>query len=49
MRISANLFRTDLVFGAIAIVVAISVALFGAVVLLEAITIPWYRAARRAR
>ena len=49
MRTSANLFRTDLVFGAIAIVVAISVALFAAVVLLEAVSIPWYRAARRAR
>lgn len=48
MRISANLFRTDLVFGAIGIVVALSVAMFAVVVIAEAMTIPWYRAARRA-
>jgi ABC-type nitrate/sulfonate/bicarbonate transport system permease component len=49
MRISANLFRTDLVFAAIGIVVFMSVAMFAVVVFLEAITIPWYRASRRAR
>ena len=46
MRTSANLFRTDLVFGAVAIVVVISVALFLLIVALEAVTIPWHTAAR---
>jgi len=46
MRTSANLFRTDLVFGAVAIVVVISVALFLLIVALEAVTIPWHKAAR---
>jgi ABC-type nitrate/sulfonate/bicarbonate transport system permease component len=48
MRTSANLFRTDLVFGAVAIVVAISVALFLVIVAIEAMTIPWHKAARAA-
>ena len=47
MQLSQNAFRTDLVFGAVLLTAALSVALFAAVVLVERLTIPWYAAARR--
>jgi len=46
---SQKVFRVDLVFGAVAIVLAISVALFVGVGLLERLVIPWAGAARRSR
>lgn len=45
---SQKVFRVDLVFGAVAIVLAISVALFVGVGLLERLVIPWAGAARRS-
>ncbi len=46
---SQKVFRLDLVFGAVAIVLAISVALFLGVGLVERLVIPWAGAARRSR
>ncbi len=46
---SSKAFRVDLVFGAVLIVVLISVAAFGAVVALERLLVPWAGQARRAR
>jgi ABC-type nitrate/sulfonate/bicarbonate transport system permease component len=49
MQLSQNAFRTDLVFGAILLSAALSVALFGLVAAAERLVIPWYRASRAAR
>jgi ABC-type nitrate/sulfonate/bicarbonate transport system permease component len=49
MQLSQNAFRTDLVFGAILLSAALSVALFGLVAAAERLAIPWYRASRAAR
>ena len=46
---SQKVFRVDLVFGAVAIVLGISVALFVGVGLLERLVIPWAGPARRSR
>lgn len=46
MQLSQNAFRTDLVFAAIVVTAALSVALFAAVGLAERAVIPWYRASR---
>ena len=43
MQLSQNAFRTDLVFAA----VLLSVALFASVRIAERLTIPWYAASRR--
>jgi ABC-type nitrate/sulfonate/bicarbonate transport system permease component len=48
MQTSQRAFRTDLVFGAVAIVAALSVGLFGLVGLAERIVVPWRATARRA-
>jgi ABC-type nitrate/sulfonate/bicarbonate transport system permease component len=47
MQLSQNAFRTDLVFAAILLAAALSVALFGLVTIAERLAIPWYRASRR--
>jgi ABC-type nitrate/sulfonate/bicarbonate transport system permease component len=47
MQISKNVFRTDLVFGAILITSVLSISLFTLVTLSARLTIPWYYAARR--
>ena len=47
MILSKNLFRTDLVFGAILITAVLTLSLWLLVGLAERLTIPWYRAARR--
>ena len=44
MQLSQRSFRTDLVFAAILLTAALSVALYGAVVAAERATIPWWRA-----
>jgi ABC-type nitrate/sulfonate/bicarbonate transport system permease component len=49
MQLSQNAFRTDLVFAAILLASVLSVALFGLVVVLERLVIPWYSASRPAR
>jgi ABC-type nitrate/sulfonate/bicarbonate transport system permease component len=49
MQLSQNAFRTDLVFAAILLAAVLSVALFGLVVVLERLVIPWYSASRTAR
>jgi ABC-type nitrate/sulfonate/bicarbonate transport system permease component len=49
MVLSQRSFRTDLVFGAILLTAALSVALFALVVAVERAVIPWYRASRGAR
>jgi ABC-type nitrate/sulfonate/bicarbonate transport system permease component len=49
MQLSQRSFRTDLVFGAILLTAALSVALFGAVAAAERAFIPWYAASRRVR
>ena len=49
MQLSQNAFRTDLVFGAILLSAALSVALFGLVRVAERLVIPWYGASRAAR
>jgi len=49
MQLSQNAFRTDLVFAAILLAAVLSVALFGLVVLLERLVIPWYSASRTGR
>jgi ABC-type nitrate/sulfonate/bicarbonate transport system permease component len=46
MSQSKSAFRTDLVFGAIAISALVSIALFLLVALLSRIVMPWYHAAR---
>ena len=46
---SQKAFRIDLVFGAVLIVLVVSVIAFGAVVALERAAIPWASAARRER
>jgi ABC-type nitrate/sulfonate/bicarbonate transport system permease component len=49
MQLSQNAFRTDLVFGAILLSAALSVALFGLVRVTERLVIPWYGASRTVR
>jgi ABC-type nitrate/sulfonate/bicarbonate transport system permease component len=49
MVLSQRSFRTDLVFGAILLTAALSIALFALVVVAERAFIPWYRASRGAR
>jgi ABC-type nitrate/sulfonate/bicarbonate transport system permease component len=49
MVLSQRSFRTDLVFGAILLTAALSIALFVLVVVAERAFIPWYRASRGAR
>jgi ABC-type nitrate/sulfonate/bicarbonate transport system permease component len=49
MQLSQNAFRTDLVFAAILLAAVLSIALFGLVVVLERLVIPWYSASRTAR
>jgi ABC-type nitrate/sulfonate/bicarbonate transport system permease component len=44
MQLSQRSFRTDLVFAAILLTAALSVALYGVVVAAERATIPWWRA-----
>ena len=46
--LSKNLFRTDLVFGAILVTATLTLVLWLLVGLAERLTIPWYRAARLA-
>ena len=48
MILSKNLFRTDLVFGAILITAVLTLGLWLLVGVAERLTIPWYREARRA-
>ena len=48
MILSKNLFRTDLVFGAILVTAVLTLGLWLLVGVAERLTIPWYRAARRA-
>jgi ABC-type nitrate/sulfonate/bicarbonate transport system permease component len=43
MTTSKNAFRTDLVFGAVFVTAALTLLLFGIVVLLERIAMPWRR------
>jgi ABC-type nitrate/sulfonate/bicarbonate transport system permease component len=47
--LSKNLFRTDLVFGAILVTAVLTLALWLLVGLVERLTIPWYRESRRER
>jgi ABC-type nitrate/sulfonate/bicarbonate transport system permease component len=49
MQLSQNAFRTDLVFAAILLAAALSVALFALVTAAERLVIPWSAAARAAR
>jgi ABC-type nitrate/sulfonate/bicarbonate transport system permease component len=49
MILSKNLFRTDLVFGAILITAVLTLCLWLLVGAAERLTIPWYREARRTR
>ena len=49
MILSKNLFRTDLVFGAILVTAVLTVGLWLLVGVAERLTIPWYRESRRAR
>lgn len=44
MQLSQRSFRTDLVFAAILLTAALSVALYGVVVIAERLAIPWWRA-----
>jgi ABC-type nitrate/sulfonate/bicarbonate transport system permease component len=46
MQLSQNSFRTDLVFGAVLLSALLSICLYGAVGVVERVTIPWYRASR---
>jgi ABC-type nitrate/sulfonate/bicarbonate transport system permease component len=46
MQLSQKAFRIDLVFGAILLTASLSIGLFLAVVGLERLAIPWYRASR---
>ena len=49
MILSKNLFRTDLVFGAILVTAVLTLLLWLLVGLAERLTIPWYAASRRAQ
>jgi ABC-type nitrate/sulfonate/bicarbonate transport system permease component len=49
MILSKNLFRTDLVFGAILVTAGLTILLWLLVGLIERVTIPWYRESRTAR
>ncbi len=49
MILSKNLFRTDLVFGAILVTAILTLALWFVVGAVERLTIPWYRESRRTR
>ena len=49
MILSKNLFRTDLVFGAILVTAILTLALWFVVGVVERLTIPWYRESRRTR
>jgi NitT/TauT family transport system permease protein len=49
MQLSQNAFRTDLVFAAIVLAAVLSIALFGLVVVVERLVIPWYPASRATR
>ena len=49
MQLSQNAFRTDLVFAAVLLAAALSIALFALVSVTERLLIPWYSAARAAR
>jgi ABC-type nitrate/sulfonate/bicarbonate transport system permease component len=49
MQESRNAFRTDLVIGAAAITTLLTLALFGLVLLVERLVMPWYRPARGHR
>jgi ABC-type nitrate/sulfonate/bicarbonate transport system permease component len=49
MQTSQRAFRTDLVFGSVAIVAALSITLFSVVGVAERIVVPWRATARRAR
>jgi len=44
---ATNSFRTDWVFASIGITAVLSIALFGLVVALERVTLPWYYTAAR--
>jgi NitT/TauT family transport system permease protein len=47
MQLSQKAFRIDLVFGAILLTAVLSITLYGVVLAVERLTIPWYRASRR--
>jgi ABC-type nitrate/sulfonate/bicarbonate transport system permease component len=49
MQLSQRSFRTDLVFAAILLTAILSIGLYGAVVVVERATIPWWRASRGVR
>lgn len=49
MQESRNAFRTDLVIGAAAVTTLLTLALFGLVLLVERLLMPWYRPARGHR
>jgi ABC-type nitrate/sulfonate/bicarbonate transport system permease component len=49
MQLSQRSFRTDLVFAAIVLTAALSIALYGAVAIAERIVIPWHTASRGTR
>jgi len=49
MQLSQRSFRTDLVFAAILLTAILSIGLYGAVVIVERATIPWWRASRGVR
>lgn len=44
MQAQKSAFRTDLVFAAVAVTAALSIALFGATYLLQRLVLPWERA-----
>jgi ABC-type nitrate/sulfonate/bicarbonate transport system permease component len=46
MQTSQKAFRTDLVFAAVLLTAVVSICLFGLLVLIERLAIPWYRASR---
>ena len=48
MQLSQRSFRTDLVFAAIVLTAALSIALYGLVVVAERAIIPWHVASREA-
>lgn len=49
LQTAKNAYRTDLVFGVIAVTAGLSLALYGLVVLIERLTIPWALAPARDR
>jgi ABC-type nitrate/sulfonate/bicarbonate transport system permease component len=49
MQLSQRSFRTDLVFAAIVLTAALSIALYALVAVAERMVIPWHAASRRAR